>query len=58
MCRGISCLHVFLCTMCVLGAHKGQKVAMDPLELELQTDVGHHVGAVKGIQVHWKSNCS
>ena len=34
-----------LCIICVANAYGGQKRALDPLELELQTVVGHHVGA-------------
>jgi hypothetical protein len=37
------CLHVFLCTTRVPGAHGGQKRASDPLELELWTGVSYHV---------------
>jgi hypothetical protein len=41
----VFCLHVCLCTMCVPCAHKGQKRASDPLELDFQTVVSHHMGA-------------
>ena len=34
-----------MCTMWVPGAHRGQKRALDHLELELQMAVSHHVGA-------------
>lgn len=37
------CLHVFLCTMCVPCAHRGQRRMLDPLELGLQTFVRFHV---------------
>lgn len=39
------CLHVCLCIMCMPGAHKSQKKALDPLPLELQKIVSCHVGA-------------
>ena len=34
-----------MCTMCVSVAGRGQKRVSDPLELELQMVVSHHVGA-------------
>ena len=37
------CLHVYLCPTCVPGVFRGQKV-WNPLELELQTVMSHHVG--------------
>lgn len=33
-----------MCTMCVPGAYRGQKRALDPLQLMLQIVVSHHVG--------------
>lgn len=36
-------MHVYLCTTRVPGAHGGKKKASDPLEMELQTIVSHHV---------------
>lgn len=36
----------------------GQKSVMDPLELELQTIVSHHVGAGNTVQVVCKSSQS
>lgn len=35
-----------VCIMCISGVHRGQKKALVPLELELQTVVNHqmHVG--------------
>lgn len=33
-------------TSCASGAHGGQDGALDPMELELQVVVSHHVGAV------------
>jgi hypothetical protein len=40
-----ACLSVCLHIMCVLGAYRCQKRTSDPLELELQADVSHHVDA-------------
>lgn len=37
------CLHVYLYTMYVVGAHGGQKKTSDPLELVLQMVVSHQV---------------
>jgi hypothetical protein len=37
------CLHV--CAACVCSTYRGQKRALDPLELELQMVVSHHVCA-------------
>lgn len=34
MCMGVVCIHV--CTLCMPCAHKGQKRARGPMELELQ----------------------
>lgn len=42
------CLYVCLCTACIPDVHrgqKGQKRAPDPLELELQVVVSHHMDA-------------
>lgn len=41
MCECFACM--FICTTCVPGAHGGRKKASDPLEMELQTIVSHHV---------------
>jgi hypothetical protein len=38
-------LHVYLCTICVSGAHGDQKKVLNPLELELQMVMSCHVGA-------------
>ena len=38
-------LYVCLCTTCVPITHGELKSALDPLELEFQTVVAHHVGA-------------
>lgn len=38
-------LHVFMCTMYVPGAQRGQRRVWDPLELELAMVVSRNVGA-------------
>lgn len=35
------CLNVYLCTVCVPGAHAGQKKVSDPLRLDLQMAVSY-----------------
>ena len=40
-----------MCTMRISGAHRGQKRALDPLELELQMVVNCRVGAA-GTKLH------
>ena len=42
MCMNV-CLHICLCTMYVPSAFGVQKRALDPLELESQMTVSHHV---------------
>jgi hypothetical protein len=43
----------------VSGAHEDQKRASDPLELELQTVVSHHVGSRNQTWVLWRNGqCS
>lgn len=44
-CVGVFCLHAYLHTTHVSGAHRGPKRALDPLELELQMVACQHVGA-------------
>lgn len=39
------CLHVYMCTACMLGISGGRRRALDPLGLELQMVVNHRVGA-------------
>ena len=41
----MSALAACVCTMFVTGVHVGLKGMSDPLELELQMVVSHHVGA-------------
>lgn len=43
---------------CTRNAHGGLKQASDPLGLEVQMLVSHHVGAKNGTQVLCKSNKS
>lgn len=38
-------LHVGLCIVYMVGTHEGQKMASEPLELELQTGVSQHTGS-------------
>jgi len=53
------CLHIYLYTKYVAGAHGGQKRTSDPSKLELQVVVSHHVVAGNWTQNLWKSNqCS
>lgn len=53
------CLYVYLWTTSVPGAWGVQKRALDPLELELQVVVNHHVLTGKWTQVFCKnSQCS
>jgi hypothetical protein len=50
------CVHDCLCITSVPGAQKGQKSALDDLELELQKIFSHHVGVGNQTQALWKSN--
>jgi hypothetical protein len=53
------CLHVYVCTMPMLGACGDQKRAWDPWELELWMVVKHHLGARNPTWVLCKSSkCS
>ena len=36
---------MYICTLYAYRVHRDQKRGSDPLELELQMVVGHHVGA-------------
>ena len=45
-----ACMYVY--TMCMPGAHTGQKRVSDPLELELQMSMSHHAGAENQICIH------
>lgn len=42
-------MHV--CTMCACSAHRGKKVALDPLELTLKMVENLHVDSGNGIQI-------
>lgn len=46
----IFCLHVCLCTHAYL-VPRGQKKTSDPLDLELERMVGHHVVAGNGTSI-------
>ena len=48
-------LYIYMCVYLPV-AHGVQKRALDPLELELQMVVSHHVGAENQTWVPWKSN--
>lgn len=57
MCMNVLSACVF--TMFVHGVPRGQKRALDTLEMELQTVVTHRMDSEKPIQVLFKSNqCS
>lgn len=43
------CVHVCLCTMCVLNAFRDQKTAFQLLEPELQMVVSYAVGFESGV---------
>lgn len=43
LCVQVFCLHVCLCIFCTPGIHRGQKRALDPLELEFYIFVSHEV---------------
>lgn len=45
LCVQIFCLHVCLCSTSMSGACKGQKGALDPLELDMEPVVSYHVDA-------------
>lgn len=58
----ILCLHMFacmymcMCTICMPGAHRSHKQALDPMELELGMVWSHHVSPGDQIQVLCKSS--
>jgi hypothetical protein len=45
-------------TTCVPGTQRGQKKASDPLELESEMDMSHHVNARSQIRVLWRGQFS
>lgn len=50
---------VCVCATFTHDAHRGQKRALDPLDLDLQMVVSHHVHAANLLWVLWKSSqCS
>jgi hypothetical protein len=44
LCKWMLCLHVCVCTMYIHGTCRGQNIAVDHMEQELQTVVSCHVG--------------
>lgn len=56
LCISVVCLHVRMCTMHIPGAHADEKVAPDPLELELPIVVSHYVEARNYVWVLCKSH--
>lgn len=46
----------YLCTMCIPGAHRSQKMESDPPEMELEMVVSRHVCAVKQTQFYKNKN--
>lgn len=55
ICAWVFCLHACLSTTYFLGTWSSQKTVSDPLRLELQMIVKHHVGFGNQIQSLWKS---
>jgi hypothetical protein len=47
-------MHVYMCTMYVPGAQRGQKMESDPLGVELQTIVSNHMGDRTQTWVLWE----
>ena len=55
----ISRMYVCMYIMCISGAHRGQKMALIPLELELQMPVSHQMDPENVSQLLCKSSkCS
>jgi hypothetical protein len=48
-------MSVYLCTACIPDDWGGQKRALDPQELELQTAMNCHLGAGNQVWVFWES---
>lgn len=53
----VFCLHVCICTVCMHGAHWGQKKPSESLELELEMAVNDHVGSRNWTWVPCKNKC-
>jgi hypothetical protein len=52
-------MYVCMCTRYMCDNHRGQKMFLDPLELELDMIMSHHVGSGNQTQVFGKtSKCS
>jgi hypothetical protein len=45
LCGKVFCLHLYMYTMCIPGAQRGQKRVSEALQLKLQIVVSHHVTA-------------
>ena len=45
LCVCVFCLHIFLCTMCIAGTQRGQKMVLELLGLELQMVLSLQVDA-------------
>lgn len=59
MCVCMFSLCVYVCIICMPGACRGSRGALDNLELKLQMNVNHHMGAENQSWILWKSNqCS
>lgn len=52
----VFCMHIHLCTKCHPGALGGQKMALEPLELELWAAVSHRMGTRNRTQVFRNSS--
>lgn len=48
MCVDVLFSYLSVCALCACGACRGQKRALDPLELELETAVSFYVGVLAG----------
>lgn len=49
-------VYVDVSITCMSGAYSGQKRVLDPLELELQMDVSHHMDVGNYTQIFCTSN--
>lgn len=50
------CLHMYLCSVCIPGAHRNQKTASDSLGPELQMVMSCHISARNQTWVPWNSS--
>lgn len=56
LCVGLSCLPVYFCAPCLSDGLTGQRRASDPLMLESQIIVSHHVVVGYHTQVLWTNS--